>query len=196
MAFFDANAKEARYSIPAQIFGLFFCLSYVRELFLVTKGFECLKFCFAGFFFIYLIGMNLESAVQWGVQRYSDGIQYDGKNWEKSEIIREVKKIPPQTIIYTNKFGALYFLAQRVPFELFSKIDSRTQEHSFRYDYAVKKIREDLHKRKGLIVYCWEGTPDLEELNALKEDIPLKMVLKVSDGAIYAWDDKGVVHDY
>jgi hypothetical protein len=159
-------------------------------LFLVTKGSEFLKSCFAVFFFIYLIGMNLTSAGQWGLQRYSDGIKYDGKSWERSEIIREVKKIPPNTIIYTNEFGAIYLLAHRVAFELYLARDTHTLEHSSRYDDTVKKIREDLYNKRGLIVYFLEGQPELQKLNDLKKEVPLKMILKVSDGAIYAWEDK------
>jgi hypothetical protein len=199
IAFFDAEAyhPEGRYSLPIQIFGLLVCLSYVRILFSATKGFESLKFLFVSFLFIYLIGMNLTSAVQWGVQRYNEGIKFDGKRWERSEMIREVKRIPPQTIIYTNDSGALYLLAKRMTFSLIAERNECTLEHNPIFDDLVRKIRKDLYNKNGLIVYFWEGSSDLDKLHDLKEEVPLKCLLKVSDGAIYVWDDKkiGELHD-
>ena len=194
ITFLDAEAHEPRYLIPIEIIGMLFSLSCIKLLLSVTKSSNFLKVLFCGFLFIYLIGMNLMSMSQWFVERYNNGSGYEGIKWDKSEIIQEVKKISPDMMIYANDVKALYVRANchAIPLQMTSKIDVLSLNGNSFCNFIMKRMKEDLKSKKGLIVYF--SMKHLEKqkptLNELKNEIPLKMLFKGQDGAIYGWDDR------
>lgn len=191
IVFFDAMGTDSRYYLPIQIIGMLLFLGCLSTLFSVTKSPKFLRCIFVLLMSIYLIGINSISAAQWFVKRYNDGVMYSGKAWDKSEIIQEVSQISPHTVIYTNNFHALYIKANRQSIQLESKKDTMTLRRNPLYAVAMKKMKEDLQNKNGLIVYCSLmceecGLPTIDEL---KKEIQLKRIVKVSDGEIYGWDD-------
>ncbi len=199
---FQNQATTERYFFPIEILGLIFFLSCVHLLFLMTKGPGSLKFYFMFFLLIYLIGMNSVSAAQWLVYRYNDGMEFDGKTWDGSEVIKEVKKTPSNIMIYTNNPSVLYVRGNRKLVQsvgLSSKMNSLSVLRLYHDLYLIKRMKQDLYRKRGLIVYLssvpdWykesKDRPSIITIDELKKEIPLKLILKVSDGGIYAWDDR------
>jgi hypothetical protein len=188
--FVDASGMITRYFIPIQILGILFALSAVGMLFSSMKGYSIVKFIFAVLCLVYLIGLNSIQAASWSLDRYENGLEYDGKTWDNSEIIRAVKQIPESTIIYTNDFDAIYTLANRQPVPIQPKISMESLQKNPRYDGMMKEMRHNLYDKRGVIVYCsleagGRGLPTMDEL---QKQMPLKLILRVSDGAIYTWD--------
>jgi hypothetical protein len=186
---FDARVVDSRYLLPLEILMLLFCLSCVHMLFLSTPGLKISKLFFMGFLFLYLVGTNAEGAVPWAVQRYNDGVGYEGAAWDGSEIIKETKKIPPDRVIYSNNYNALYILAKRESLYIAPKTNTMSLKENLLYSDGIKKLREDLKDKNGLIVYCSSmcktcGLPTIDEL---KKKIPLRMLVRVSDGEIYGF---------
>ncbi len=191
--FFDAVGNVPKYGIPLEIWGMFVFLSCIYVLFSSNKGYRLLKIFYMIILSIYLVVVNLFSAIPWALKRFSDGTaEFDNKNWDNSEIIREVKKIPPQAKVYTNNVNALYILANRESRELEPRIDRYAAMANPGYMPLMRRMREDLQKRNARIVFCYNwflvlGLPTITELT---KELPLKRVVKVSDGEIYAWDSQ------
>jgi hypothetical protein len=143
-------------------------------------------------FFILLVGSSVLPAVQWGLKRYDDGIGFAGKRWDNSAIIQEVKRIPPDVLLYTNNFNALYILAGRKAMQLIPGIDPQTRRANPGYPALIEAMKGDLRDRGALVVYCHSdyamfSESDLPTVNQLKREMPLRIISEVSDGTVYAW---------
>jgi len=193
ISFLDAEAYLVRYFIPIQIFELFFCFSFVGILLSVTKSSKMLRIFFCFFISIYLIGMNLTTATQWFKKRYREGEEYDGGKWDNSQIVQESKKIPKDIEIYTNNVEALYVRANRqaIPLTFVSKVDMISLKNNPFYSNKMSKMKADLKSKKAVVVYFYSSPqndklPTIDELN---NEVPLKLILKTSDGGIYVAND-------
>ncbi|MBF0510746.1 MAG: hypothetical protein HQL13_00285 [Candidatus Omnitrophica bacterium] len=189
VGFLDSLAKRGRYFLPVEVFELFFCLLCVHLLFSVTRSSRLLKSTFAILLMTYVIGLNLPGALAWGVVRYNEGVAFDRREWDKSAIISEVKKISADTLIYSNNFMALYFLTGRRALPLAYQKDPLSLRPNLAYNDQIKQMKEALSRQRAVLVYGLMKfkMPGMVSEEELKKEIPLKMLVKVADGQIYVY---------
>ena len=69
-----------------------------------------------------------------------------------------------------------------------------TNKENWDYWIEINKIRKSLYKGRSVIVYfySYKGCKTCGDvpINELKEEIHLKPIAEVSDGAIFIWDSK------
>jgi len=194
MVFFDATTKpDHRMLFPLHIFWILLTCVLLHILLMANKKSKMMKALFI-MLFICIGGTNGMGIIKWALQRHAKGEDYDGMAWQNSAIIAEVKKIPLGKVLYTNNSNALYVAAKREALNIVfvSKNDIVfPMSNSLRSSFMTS-MRNDLRTYHGLLVYCdrlcesCKGFPSIDEL---REEFPLKVVQRVSDGAIYAWDE-------
>ncbi|MBF0510741.1 MAG: hypothetical protein HQL13_00260 [Candidatus Omnitrophica bacterium] len=186
----DGLAQSTRYFFPIEVFGLLFCLGSVHILFSVVREQNFLKFCFVFCLLIYLIAINVPGAFQWGMNRYHEGLFYDGKVWSQSAIIKEAQKISKTKLIYSNNVMALYsrLSLKAIPFPF--KMDPLSFKPNSSYLKEMNRMKKDLSDLRGVVVYCslMYQIPGQSTMEDIKKIIPLRNLVKVSDGEIDAWE--------
>lgn len=184
----DPLAVTQRYYIPVEILGLILLLSFLGTLLNVANISRPIKTLFVVLLSVYLIGMNFVGAMPWAVERHGEGTDFDKKIWVDSEIIRAVKKMPSQMVIYTNIFSALYIHAKRNSIPLVEL----TQFNIFSSPY-MDRMKREMIAGKGIIVYSpFVKRKEFASIEELQHRMPLRMLFKVSDGEVYVWDDRTV----
>jgi len=188
MLFLDAKTDlNDRILLPVNIFLVLLISVFVHVLLAINKRCKFAKASLIIMLFICIGGINCTQAIKWASQRHRMGEGYGSVAWQNSAIIAEVKKIPLGKILYSNDPSALYVAAKRESVMIMPRINVWTTLPNPLHSSFIIRMKEDLKTHKGLLVYCVNGgSPSIEEL---KEEFPLKVITKVSDGAIYEWDD-------
>ncbi len=196
------KATPGRYFLPLEIFGIILFFILVHLFLSMTEGYKSLKFCFVFFLLLYFVGINSLSAVPWFEYRYNIGMEYDGQDWDSSEIITEIQNIPSNMMIYTNNPWILYVRGNRRLLQivgLSQKSNTLSTLRLYSDCYSIKRMTQDLYDKKGLIVYFYsmpdwyredKDLPNIISLDELKKILPLKLLYKVSDGVIYGWNEQ------
>ncbi|PIE69203.1 MAG: hypothetical protein CSA21_03525 [Deltaproteobacteria bacterium] len=115
---------------------------------------------------------------------HANGIGFSNKKWVKSSILQWVKKLPQNTIIFTNGPDAVKIIANRsskmIP-RLSSPLDQIKNKN---FERDIKNMVHELSGNKGVIVYLsdinWRWY--LPTAKQLSQVIPLKIIYKSNDG--------------
>lgn len=113
------------------------------------------------------------------------GTGYSRHDWATSETIKELKKFPEDTLIYTNDSDAIYILADRAAYMVPVKIDIYSHNPNNNYDSQVKEMKKELKNNKGILVLFKVGLGFLPKDYELKNQLQLHLLKPCSDGAIY-----------
>jgi 4-amino-4-deoxy-L-arabinose transferase-like glycosyltransferase len=111
---------------------------------------------------------------------------YASMKWKHSELIKKIESTP-FSIMFTNGPDAVHFLAGTNAIGLPERINPMSLEINDEYSAELAKMSQRLSEEQGIVVYFryidWRWyLPSEEEL--LKE-LPLQLLVEVSDGAIY-----------
>lgn len=121
--------------------------------------------------------------VLWKMRQNGRG--FTGRQWQHSETIREVEKLPPDTIIYSNEAFPIYFLTGRPSNWIPEKIDVVKQQSVQNYDQQLENMRQTIIRFDGFLVIF----DSIERTNAYApiEELVDGLVLqkKLDDGAVY-----------
>ena len=112
---------------------------------------------------------------------------YNEKSWQQSVIIDFIRSDQAPSLIYSNASDAIYILTNKHTLSIPSNFDPVTQKPNVTYSENVIEIGKHLLKERGILVYfnkiTWRHyNPSLEDL---KQQLPLKLLLKTTDGEIY-----------
>jgi len=114
------------------------------------------------------------------------------RGWHTSPTIAEVKKLPPDALIYSNNAASIYLIANRPARRLPRKFNNRVfrekesaKPHPLLLS-RLKRIKERLISKNGYIVFFtrrphWYNLTQKE----LEQYLPLVPVQQLEDGAIY-----------
>jgi hypothetical protein len=132
-------------------------------------------------------GCYLIRGTQQIVYNHNEGQEYASRVWKESEIIRKVKELPRGIIIYTNGKDAVSFLAGRRALIIPEKVKRRNLKVNSKYSSEMAIMKERMKKNNGVLVYfdriTWRWY--LPQISELEKQMPLKLVTKCADGAIY-----------
>jgi hypothetical protein len=113
---------------------------------------------------------------------YYNGQLYTSSESVNSETIEELKKLPEDSVIYTNEPDAVYILTDRNPKILPAKYNIYTGKENIFYSSQLNLI-SDLKGKNNFIVFFDSGWYFIVKENELKEHLTL--IKDTEDGAIY-----------
>ena len=184
--FLDAQTEaDSRILSPLYMTFLLLLLCAVNWLLPAVKGRRALAvsavFLCAAFGLFYLI-----SAWRWADHAGRLGEGFRSPGWQTSGIIGEIRKLPPETIIYSNNFCAVYILTDRVSSDVPNRFDGITLKPNPRYSAEIAEMSERLEKRGGVFAYFkGEHVGPQPYEDEIKAALPGALVLEESDGRIY-----------
>lgn len=114
----------------------------------------------------------------------TNGIQFASKRWIQSEMLQWLKKLPQDTIIYTNGPDAVYIIANR-PSKMIPRVISpgdRTENKHFVNE--IKEMAAQVSNGKGVVIYfdiiTWRWY--LPTIKQLSQILPLQLKYRCRDG--------------
>jgi hypothetical protein len=135
----------------------------------------------------------MSKSIPWVLDSYENGIGFNAKTWQESELIKTIRMLPPKVPIYSNGPDAIYMLTGKRTMNLPSRIRATSSKTDYDFDKNLRKLNESLLHENGKVVYfnnvTWRSfllTQD--ELNKL---LPLRIFNKFSDGIIFEIDRSG-----
>lgn len=120
----------------------------------------------------------------------ANGIGFASKRWAQSEMLQWVKRLPRDTVIYTNGSDALEILANRPSRQIPSLASPNDRTRNPNLNNEIRQMVSGISHGKGLIVYLngitWRWyLPTLEQL---RRALPLNIIYSGSDGVALAMD--------
>jgi hypothetical protein len=127
----------------------------------------------------YVVGGAL--FVRWG---YEHGFGFNNATWRQSEVLREVARLPPDVVVYSNRPEPIFLHTGRPAAEL-----PRRCHVNPRCDADIASLEPRMRARPSVIAYFRHvPRPTVlgeQELLAL---LPLKVRASRTDGTIYGLD--------
>jgi len=114
---------------------------------------------------------------------YYNGQLYTSSGSVNSETIKEIKKLPRGSIIYTNEPDAVYILTDRNSRILPAKYNIYTGKENISYSSEIASLLSDFKGENNFIVFFDNAWYFIVEENELKEHLTL--IKDTEDGAIY-----------
>jgi hypothetical protein len=116
-----------------------------------------------------------------------NGEGFTGKKWKSSKAMEFIRRLPDNTIIYSNGPEAIEFLTGRQTKMIPSKRTTTSNEQNVRFSKELAAMMRDLVHSKGYLVYfdliAWRGyIPAVEELNPYGK---LESIYRAWDGTVY-----------
>jgi len=138
--------------------------------------------------FMTFIAFNIIHTVKWATEIYENGKGFSQEYYIRSKTIQGIRKLPEDTIIYSNAPDLIYYFTKRPAIILPFKENTVTKESNSNFTKDIKIMEEKIKNGKGVIVY-FEGITRayLPSLNDLKTSLHLCLNLneKFDDGSIY-----------
>jgi len=115
---------------------------------------------------------------------HQEGQGYTGKIWQQSAIINRIQNLPPETPVYSNAMGAIFFLTERRT-KAIPKIYIQGKA-SPKYESSLNSMANDLTQRQGLLIY-FNGIPNchIPAARQLIEKYPLEKLQEGPSGTVY-----------
>jgi hypothetical protein len=190
LSFFDAQTEaDIRTLSPLYAVFLLLVLCAVNWLRPALKGRRALVtaamcLCVAlGLFY-------LAGAWRWAGEAARQGTGFNSRAWQASGVAAEIRKLPPETVLYTNSTRAVYIMADRVSRDVPRKYDLITLKPNTRFAAEMAEMAKRIEERGGAVAsfaYFRERPearlfPTDEEFKAA---LPGAIVRQESDGRIY-----------
>lgn len=120
-------------------------------------------------------------------EQRADGVGYEGRAWQTSETMAEVRRLPPHQRIVTNAPDAVYVLTDRPTVGLPLKFFTGSGRPVSSYAAEFPRMRERLEQTDSVLVYfrTLAHRAYLPSEAELKAYLPLRAVVERADGAIY-----------
>ncbi|MCK4421845.1 hypothetical protein KAW18_11900 [candidate division WOR-3 bacterium] len=186
ISFFDANTPlSSRILSPIYISSLVLILSIGDKLFHSIRRKSFLRILLIIICTLFA-GSYLVRGTKFVIQTRRTGLVYDSKAWKESKIVERIKRLPPGIPIFSNGADAIYLLTKRPAALIPAKVDPSTTRNNDTYLFELERMRKKLETEDGVLIYF--NTVRLlyfPSEKELKEQLPLRLLSKESDGAIY-----------
>lgn len=141
--------------------------------------------------FILWLGLNLTHTLKWTSSVSAQGMGYAGVSWSESILIRYLRDLPEDTLIYTNGPDAVYILTGKDS-RMLPSWPSDSSPTATDIPISIRRMRDELLLQGGVVAYfrgiTWRA--NLSEPQ-LKRVLPLEPLLGNEDGSIYAVEAEG-----
>jgi hypothetical protein len=127
---------------------------------------------------VLFVALTLARAVRSGAVFYKRGGGYSSTVWGKSEVVRNIRALD-DVPVYTNDQAAFYYLAGRSSVQL-----PDSDQETLRFPSRAK-VSDDFYRARGLAVIFYPSKENLQALDRIRLDTPLKRFMGDCLAAIY-----------
>jgi len=189
MTFLDGYMTFShRYLLPIYVFGGGLFLGQLYRICMAGRSTTSVHF-FTGWLILgYLAVFYTVGSVVWLRRHIDRGDGYASRGWRHSAVIQRLRSFPATQKIYSNVTTPIYILTGRVAFEIPWPVDPMNQQVNGRYRQELDRMAQELRQDKGVFVYFEHGDVPVESLENMKERLPLHLLERYEDGAIYKVD--------
>ena len=121
-----------------------------------------------------------------GAYSYNNRFNFNSRFWNEPEIIKEIRKTPSGTLLFTNVPEAIYIITGRSSYKVPYTENAVTKRRNEKYLSQLEAMDKGINSRGGLLVYFDTGyvdnVPSEEELNA---KLHLILYKRYKEGTIY-----------
>lgn len=125
-------------------------------------------------------------AWKWARESYSEGMGYANESWHRSQLVRYVRSLPADAVVFSNAYDALYVLTGREVYAVPQASPALDRARSSQEDWD--NMAALLRERPAVVVFFREPTRrGLVSREMLLREIPICPVLGAEEGTVYAW---------
>lgn len=140
-------------------------------------------------FFLLLGGLYLNVSIPYISSARQNGIGFSTPRWENSQLIAEIKQLPPEIAIFSNVPEAIYLHSGHPASRLPRVFELSTQQTNPEYDLEMLDVGERMTNGRGVLAYFNQPgrntNPTLEEIMGV---LSLQPQAQVADGTLYTID--------
>jgi hypothetical protein len=188
MSFFDAHtALNSRILAPVYVALVMLILCVLNRI-LSSAGQSRMAHIVSATLGMIVLVLYVSRGAGWINHVHDSGLGYNSPRWQRSELMRYIRTIPPQSPIFSNAPDALYMMTGRRTLWIPAKVDPGTREISDDYEFELNRMKEQLLQKNGEVVYLktirWRWyLPSQEEL---QKQLPLRVIWESTDGTVYS----------
>ena len=182
---FDVVIFDERTLVPVHVVSIILVICLVGRFWPHFQKRRAIRIAFA-LVALCLIGSYSLRAANWFTRTRQDGQGYASRTWKESETIARLRTLPPDVVIYSNGYDAIYHFTGRSGQFIPEKTVFVTGKANQNYEAELEKMRRTLREKKGVLVY-FHTLPERwyqPSENELRSRLSLSEVAKYSDGSI------------
>ena len=186
ISFLDANTPlDDRILVPVFIAGLIVVLCLLDWAWPRIAERRPAAYVVATFMLAF-VGVHLVNGTRLMAGSYSNGWGFSGREWEQSATLDQVRRLPGETVVYSNAPALVYLQTGRVAASLPTKVLLMKRQANPAFLTEVAETKDELRRSCGVVVYFrglgeQRSLPDEQELRSL---LALGVRFDARDGAI------------
>jgi 4-amino-4-deoxy-L-arabinose transferase-like glycosyltransferase len=139
-----------------------------------------------------VLGAYLNAAAGFVRQAHFEGQGYASRSWQESPTLTALQALPASTPIFSNRPDAIAVLTGRPAGRIPANYNPSTLRENPNRSAEIAQLRQKVRDRKGVVVVFKKiGVRGYLMSEAeLSVTIPLLLVKRTRDGAIYRWDSE------
>ncbi len=119
---------------------------------------------------------------------HRDGIGYASAAWQRSELVRAVKAVPAEKVVYSNAADVVYLVARRQAMPVPAKVIATSTLANPDYEKQLTVMGAEIHARRAVLAYFTKfesKRPYYPTESDLAEKLRLRVLVHAKDGGLY-----------
>lgn len=116
---------------------------------------------------------------------HKEGLGWASPSWTESELVKAVKILPEDALLYANYATGIAYLSQRKIGDLPIKFDEHTENPAVDYLDKLRAIGETSRTHRTAIIYMNWLRPHFVSENELQQTLILKKIVSTPQGSIF-----------
>lgn len=146
---------------------------------------------------ILILAVQTVNGVVWLRYSYWNGIGFTIEQWRNSELLTFVKNATTPLLIFSNAPDFIHTLTGKRAFLIPPKLLRSTQKANPRYVEETAAMGEELTRNNAVLIYFNDENRlwYLPSIKELQSNLPLRVVKRATDGAIYRLNGHGTAFE-
>ncbi|MCA9935270.1 MAG: glycosyltransferase family 39 protein [Ardenticatenaceae bacterium] len=186
ISFLDANTPlDNRILSPVFMAGLILLAFVVNTLLHHAHAPRRSEIVLAGIGIVF-VGFQLLQSYTLLAQSYREGIGFNNRLWHDSQVLQQVRALPPDTPIYANSPEGVYIHTERPCYPIPKTINAASQQANDQFQAELQAMQQQLQAGNGVVIYFNSlNISSIPTAEALSAALSLQLSYQGSDGAIY-----------
>jgi 4-amino-4-deoxy-L-arabinose transferase-like glycosyltransferase len=114
---------------------------------------------------------------------HSNGLGYSTLSWKNSKLIAAVRKLPPDTPLYTNGGPGIFYQTKRLTLPIpYKYVNGKLNPE---YSDKMEKMRSAITEENGVIVYFYNiPSTRMPSFTELQKEFDMQRVVETADGIL------------